>query len=297
MDKKKIKDEIISLLESTKFKNSEEYNSDNWKIKNNRNLLTDFNNLDVDDLYNKYHNKESLIYNEINNYILKFGSRVTDELKMETITMIEDNKVIYEYLKNIVSNNNSNRVEEKETFVIPRKLRFISKLARKFIKNRERLRLKRTYIYSVVRNIFLCFGRNFKNEGRIDNVSDVFYLTKQEVFSYDGDFRELIDKRKKEEFENKNIPYYDRYVFYKNGKVLEIKESIKQEGLKGIPSGGGVVTQRATIMNSNKDYLEKGNIIEVEACNAENLFLKESGSSARRNSYGGKNLNDKTFYF
>ena len=29
---------------------------------------------------------------------------------------------------------------------------------------------------------------------------------------------------------------------------------------------------------------------EVEACNAENLFLKESGSSARRNSYGGKKL-------
>ena len=35
--------------------------------------------------------------------------------------------------------------------------------------------------------------------------------------------------------------------------------------------------------------VEKGNIIEVEACNAENLFLKESGSSAKRNSYGGKN--------
>ena len=36
--------------------------------------------------------------------------------------------------------------------------------------------------------------------------------------------------------------------------------------------------------------VEKGNITEVEACNAENLFLKESDSSARRNSYGGKKL-------
>ena len=232
-----------------------------FKIKSDDKLYNDFINLDVDSLFNKYHTKDSPIYKDINEYILKFGSRVTDELKMETVTMIEDNKIIYSYLKNLISNSINNRGNKEEEFNIPRKLRFISKLARKYIKNRERLRLKRTYIYSVVRNIFLCFGRNFVNEGRIDNISDIFYLTKQEVFSYDGDLRKIIEERKDEEKNNKNIPYYDRYVFYKDGKVLEVKHNGKEEGLFGIPSGGGIVKAKATIMSSNKDYLEKGNII------------------------------------
>ena len=174
--------------------------------------------------------------------------------------MIEDSKLIYEYLKNIVSNKNIEIQAQTKDIRIPRKLRLISKLARKYIKNRERLRLKRTYIYSVVRNIFLCFGRNFKNEGLIDEVKDIFYLTKEEVFSPTANLKELIQNRKLEEKENINKSYYDRYVFYKNGKVLEVLKS-NTSGLTGIPSGAGVVTATATIMNSNQDHLEKGNII------------------------------------
>ena len=48
----------------------------------------------------------------------------------------------------------------------------------------------------------------------------------------------------------------------KDGKVLEVKHNGKEEGLFGIPSGGGIVKAKATIMSSNKDYLEKGNIID-----------------------------------
>ena len=241
------------------------------KIQSNATLIYDFNQLDVDDLYNKYHNKDSIIYNDVLDYILKFGSRVTDELKMETITMIEDNKMIYAYLKNIVSLKHSQENEntKKDNLKIPRKLRFLSRLTRKYIRNRERLRLKRTYIYSVVRNIFLCFGRNFVNEKKIDNVFDIFYLTKQELFNNIGegktDLRAIITERKLEEQENLNKTYYDRYVFYRDSNnkinVLEVKSNAKKEGLTGIPSGAGVITAKATIMNSNKDYLEKGNII------------------------------------
>lgn len=231
------------------------------KINNNETMLSDFINLDIENLYNKYHHKNSNIYKDINEYILRFGSRVTDELKLETITMIEDNKMIYSYLKNIVSSKKDENFNQEGNDIIPRKLRLISKLTKKYIKNRERLRLKRTYIYSVVRNIFLCFGRNYVNEGKIDSVSDIFYLTKEEVFSDNCNFKKIINERKKEEKENGKKPYYDRYVFYKNGKVLEIRQNDNINGLSGIPSGAGVVQARATIMNSNKDYLKKGNII------------------------------------
>lgn len=229
-------------------------------IKSQPTLLSDFKKLTIEQLYEKYHNINSVIFKDVSEYIHKFGSRVNDELKLETITMIEDNKIIYAYLKNMIDNNT-----EKEKyfthFEIPKKLRFLSKMTKKFIKNRERLRLKRTYIYSVVRNIFLSFGRNYVNEGLLDKTEDIFYLTKQEVFNPIGDLKSIVRERKAEEQVNLKKPYYDRYVFYDNDKVLEVKSSQNHDGLSGIPSGAGVVTSKATIMNTNKDYLDKGNII------------------------------------
>ena len=231
-------------------------------INANKELLNDFNTLSVDELYDKYHQDNNILYHDINDYILKFGSRVTDELKLETTTMIEDNKIVYEYLKNITSNKVDNEINTSDDDIkIPFKLRLLSKLTKKYIKNRERLRLKRTYVYSVVRNIFLCFGRNYVKQGKLDSVNDIFYLTKQEVFEDNCDFRTLIEMRKQEELDNLEKPYYDRYVFYKHNKVLNVLNSSKKEGLTGIPSGAGVVQARATIMNSNKDHLNKGNII------------------------------------
>ena len=232
------------------------------EIKKNINILDDFKSLNVDELFNKYHHKNSLIYEDITKYIKRFGSRVTDELKMETVTMIEDNKLIYNYLKNIVINNEVKKEEKISEFEkIPRSLRRVARLTKKFIKNRERLRLKRTYIYSVVRNIFLCYGQNLLASGRIDQIEDIFYLTKDELFNYDGDLRTIIKERKQQELENINKPYYDRYVFYMNNQVLEVKNATNDACLSGIPSGVGVITKEATIMMSNKDYLKKGNII------------------------------------
>lgn len=232
------------------------------EIKKNINILDDFKSLNVDELFNKYHHKNSLIYEDITKYIKRFGSRVTDELKMETVTMIEDNKLIYNYLKNIVINNEVKKEEKISEFEkIPRSLRRVSRLTKKFIKNRERLRLKRTYIYSVVRNIFLCYGQNLLASGRIDQIEDIFYLTKDELFNYEGDLRTIIKERKQQELENINKPYYDRYVFYMNNQVLEVKNATNDACLSGIPSGVGVITKEATIMMSNKEYLKKGNII------------------------------------
>ena len=233
------------------------------KIKDNSNLFNDFLTLSVDELYVKYHNKNSYIYDDVVDYIKRFGSRVTDELKMETVTMIEDNKIVYDYLKNIVSTNEViNQKEHKyDVEKIPKGINRLAKLTKKFIKNRERLRLKRTYIYSVVRNIFLCYGKNLYQEGRIDRVEDIFYLTKDELFNCDKDLKIIIETRKQEEFENLQKPYYDRYVFYKNNQILDVKNTANDNMLTGIPSGAGIITSKATIMNSNQDYLEKGNII------------------------------------
>ena len=228
-------------------------------IKNDKELYDEFKNNDIDYLYNKFSDKDYKISEMISNYVYDFGPRVMDELKLETITMIEDKKLIYNILKEMIDVNNkhlSNNIEVE----VPKGLRKLTNTAKKYIKNRERLRLKRTYIYSVVRNIFLCYGRNYHNLGLLDDPRDIFYLSKQEVLSGVGDFRKLVKERKEYELKYKDNKIHDRVVFY-GEKYLPILSAKASGNLVGLPSGSGVVTAKVSLMNSINDKLEKGNII------------------------------------
>jgi pyruvate,water dikinase len=164
---------------------------------------------------------------------------------------------------------------------VPKSIEKLTEKTKKYIKNRERLRLYRTYVYSVVRNIFLAYGRNYAQEDRLERAEDVFYLTKQEVFSgrsNEGAFKKLVQERKKQAAENAKKPIYNRVVFF-NDKALEVKTATAEKGLRGIPSGNGVVTARVSLMNAPEDKLEKGNIILTKRTDPGwiGLFPKASG--------------------
>ncbi|MCH5148954.1 MAG: hypothetical protein J1G05_06340 [Clostridiales bacterium] len=226
-------------------------------IKSDSEIFEDFKTLTPTELYKKYESGKS-VSEKLNNYKLAYGSRVMDELKLETITMIEDKTLLYQIIKDNLS------VERKtykhESVTVPSKLKKHVNKVKKYIQIRERLRLKRTYVYSVVRNIFLAFGKNYKKDGRIENERDVFYLTKQEVISGKGDFLRIVEQRKSEEKENQAKPIYDRIVFF-NGDPLPVKSKSITGGLHGIPSGSGTVQAKVSLMQSPTDKLKPGNII------------------------------------
>lgn len=220
-------------------------------------IYQDFIQLSEEALMAKY-KTGSPISAQLNEYLLDFGPRVIDELKLETVTMIEDERMLYSAIKKTLEVPDVPIVYTDVT--MPKKLRRLGKKAKKFIENRERLRLKRTYIYSVVRNIFLAYGNNYFCEGRLDDPRDIFYLTKDEVFSGNGDFKKLVAQRKLEEADNKQKPTYDRIVFY-GDQILNVQLQTQDGDLCGIPSGAGVVTARARLMNSPQDTLLPGEII------------------------------------
>lgn len=220
-------------------------------------MLADFEQMDGRALMEKYH-EDSPISDALQGYILHFGARVRDELKLETVTMIEQPILLYELLRQNL--HQPDLVPETGEVEIPRKLRFLASKTRKFIKNRERLRLKRTYIYSVVRNIFLAYGRNYCQAGRIDLPEDVFFLTKDEVFSGKGDLRAAVAARKAQQREYESLPTYNRVVFF-GDVAIPVRAGARGEGLCGIPSGNGVVTAHVSLMRSASDALTPGNII------------------------------------
>ncbi len=222
-------------------------------------LVTDFKNKSPKELYEAYHFKDLEISKKIKDYILHFGSRVMNELKLETITLIEDPTLLYKQIQEGLAfkqepNLNHSLVD------IPKDIRKLADKTRYYIVNRERLRLKRTYIFSVVRNIFLAIGRNLEKEGILSSSRDIFYLTKEEIFSLPENVEELIKLRKKEmEYFNQQ-PYYYRISFYPD-RVLPLKQSTSKEELKGLSNGKAIIKGKVSVMKEITDPFTPGDII------------------------------------
>lgn len=194
----------------------------------------------------------------LKSYIHDYGPRVINELKLETVTMIEEPALIFGLIREGLKNppretSSATKVE------IPRKLQKLSAKAKHFIQNRERLRLRRTYVFSVIRNIFLSCGKNLEKEGKIDSYRDVFYLTKNEVFYGAADYRKLVSERKAQEEIDSKKPYYNRIAFFGN-KVLPIT-FVSPKGLTGLPSGNGIVKGKVCVMENKDDAFVPGSII------------------------------------
>ena len=227
-------------------------------IRSDEDIGRDFSDLSAGELRRKYR-CGTKISDKLNDYRIKYGARVRDELKLETVTMIEDEDLLYSLIKDNLS------IEKKEVaaaeVVVPEKLKRLAEKTKKYLRNRERLRIKRTIVYSVVRNIFLAFARNYVKAGRIDDERDIFYLSKSEVMSGKGDFRALIAARKEKEKSDRKKPIYDRIVFFGDLAMPVLKGEIYRGGLRGIPGGSGKITARVSLMDSPEDKLCKGNII------------------------------------
>lgn len=226
-------------------------------IKSDKAIYDDFLALSESELHKKYSEKTP-ISKLIKDYIFEFGARVPDELKLETVTMVEDPEILYRLIKDNLQLEY--KTVEREKVEIPKKLKRLAQKAKKYMAIRERLRLKRTYLYSVVRNIFLAFGENYYAAGKLESVRDIFYLTKQEIKSGEGDFIKIVARRKEQEKVYLQQPTYDRIVFF-DGVPLPVKTENSSAGLRGIPSGNGTVTARVSLMDSPQDKLIAGNII------------------------------------
>lgn len=248
------------------------------------------NNAEWLDLFahdNKFVWQKIVNYPELNemlqNYIYKYGPRTMDELKLETITVQQNPNLlcdmIREYLEmsklpkaegKVNSSNDEKELLKGLPTVVKTEIKELLKLSKYFIKNRESLRLRRTYIYSVVRNIFLSIGQNFAKEGLINNQRDIFFLEKNEIFDFIQrnkriDMRKLIQERKTRYNANAKKVIYDRIYFYgdttsENALPIFAKTTSSNENvLTGTAGGGKVVVGKVK-------YVTNPNNTDVKDC-------------------------------
>lgn len=244
--------QVESMCSAEAFENLIKY------IEQDETLYHDMKALSPKEVLDKYETSD--FGDLLKDYVKLYGARVMNELKLETVTMIENPILLIEQLRHALGEQKTSDYTLEFYQEIPKKLRKLSMKTKAFIQRREALRLKRTYIFSVVRNIFLAYGKNLVAEQKIDQIEDIFFLTKEEIFSDVQDKRALIAERKKEDKAYQDQPYYNRIAFYEDS-ILPVHAPKAVGELKGIPSGAGVIKARVSKMETAKDFLEKGNII------------------------------------
>jgi hypothetical protein len=235
-------------------------------INNDTQLKSYYQNTEIEKIIEEL-DKDNKINKQIKEYIYKYGSRAMEELKLETVTLFQDPRFLIQTIKNYLNMEKIPAVYSDEEFDIKdfykhfslfEKLYIkpVTEITKYFVKNRELLRLRRTYIYSIVRNIFLRMGQNFKEEGIIENARDIFFMEKNEaldiasfgIVGYE-DIRTQIEERKKEYEINKEKECYERMYFYgevKEENMLPIyaRQEISSQDLntlQGVAGGGRVV--------------------------------------------------------
>ncbi len=209
-------------------------------------------------------------------YILLYGDRSPEELKMETVTFRESplllmkkiselssDKDIFEKTKNSLLDKTEKSTESITADIKKRKKRimYFAEKASVGIMNREISRLNRTRIYGMVRSMFLRAGEIFCSDGKTCDKRDVFYLTKDEIFNGNPDtFADIIEKRKSDYKGFYELPAFSRIIFA--GKEFD-KNIIRTDTVSGVASD-----EKTLYGTPSSAGITKGTAVVVkDACN------------------------------
>ena len=215
-------------------------------------------------------------------YLKEYGVRCINEMKLESVS-IKDNPVfcistIQNYLRNTVPDpakqeEHERAIRQKAEDELRKKLkgqkifmmipklslyRWVLNNARRAIKNRENQRFCRTEAYSLIRTIMRAIGRQWKDQGIIDNAEDIFYLEIDEIWSFIEGKPACADLKKhialrKEEFERyKTVTLPDHIEAYGEVDINAIRTEaveVSNDGLiKGLGCCAGIVEKEVRVV-------------------------------------------------
>lgn len=219
------------------------------------------------------------IKSEVDRYIADFGERCVGELKLETVSYSQDPPKFIKVLKSYVeagitgehfSGAREHTIRAKAEKEMEAKLRgkafsrwklnLTLRYTRELVSARENLRYERTRAFGIVRELFAAMGERLCADGIIHNARDIFYLTKEEIFSYiEGtavtqDLHALITLRQiefetyrkagslSERFATYGVPYQGN-DFFSTGRV-----DSHEGDLKGIGCSPGRILGRVKVV-------------------------------------------------
>ena len=160
---------------------------------------------------------------------------------------------------------------------VPNKLHKDVARLRNFLWWREEFRDISTKSYYLIRALTLALGRAWENDGTLDKMDDIFFLSTADIESKANLARKA----------ERNKKYYYSFINFKNPNELGNRHVMRQERiigsqiLKGIPCSGETVTASARVIRDIHDAerLEKGDILVTQCTDPAwtAIFSKISG--------------------
>ncbi len=231
-------------------------------------------------------------YASCQEYIELYGDRCIGELKLESITLRQDASFLFAVLRNFLNRDdltidtlNANEMKfradaETEAFTAIKKelggralkgfKKDLAKL-RDAVRNRENMRLARTRMFGLYRDIYVEIGNQLAFHGVLEEGRDIFYISVEELELYmqgrsiQSQLKPLVASRKAEYEEYEKPEYEPPHHFSTWGGVyhhnnyeylggVEIDED--SDVLTGIGCYPGVVEQPVRLIFSPDDELD-----------------------------------------
>jgi pyruvate,water dikinase len=177
-----------------------------------------------DEIWRIVHNDDRFIdfRRELSRHLFLYGDRTLDELKLETPVAEDNPKFVVGILRNYLRGgqsvdameNRERQIRDEAELGITKGLRghplrrqlvhLVLRRVRLGMKTRENLRLARSRAFGMSKRVYRALGLRFVKTGLIDDVSDVFYLSEEEISgtvrgaALTQDLRQLVALRKRE---------------------------------------------------------------------------------------------------
>lgn len=221
----------------------------------------------------------------IDDYIERYGDRTMGELKLETLSLREDPSFVIDVLRNYLERDDLDAEvleareqtlrRDAEARVMAalgwrnrRKLRRALAANRRAVRDRENMRLTRTRLFGLYRDVYRALGQRLVEAGKLDQPRDVFYLTVTELEQYhegravSAELRGIAAARKAEyaAYERDELPHHFSTrgpVYHGNDYRYDGRLRVDDGAstLRGTGCYPGVVTSAARVIASPKDEL------------------------------------------
>ena len=245
-----------------------------------------FTNADVRTLQQMLEEGQEDVFEQLRCYVHDYGCRTMDELKLETMTLLEDTAPLIETIKRYLTVELT-RIGKAEKEADLRELtnhyplwerpwiRYLVRRTRFLIRNRESLRLRRTYIYSIVRKLYLRIGENLAQQGILEQPRDIFFLEKpcitdiiEERETDRSRITARVSRNKARYTENSKRETYERLYFYgemtaENALPVYSAQEVSEhtDVLHGVAGGGGRITGQVKLVLTPEDADVRGKIL------------------------------------
>jgi rifampicin phosphotransferase len=222
---------------------------------------------------------------EVDEYVAKFGDRCTEELKLESVTLMEDPQPLFDAIAAAARRSVDvlpNHSVSDEALILGHPIKNIIatkivSIAKARVRDRENLRFERTRIFGRARRLFLAIGRQLHSMNALDDPRDVFFLTTNEVlgaiegFGTTMDLKGLASLRRRETADHVRVPdpperirIDGAAIFGSPASSVALTTAAKTDGHahSGIGCSAGVVRARARVVRDPRtDALQPGEVL------------------------------------